>query len=167
MTTLGSIQYANQFRQSSVRGQTDELLNFNIITAKLNNTIPTQITSAGDLVKYVSGATGVPTIAEVEATETANLNTLYGFVIKDLKNTQYTNGLTMGVAGDGVVMQMIAEAPIASGERVAYDATITTPANTGKVLTNPTTATAGQIPCGFALDTASASGDLIRVLIKF
>lgn len=167
MTTLGNIQYMNQFAQTSVRGAMDELLNYNIITAKLNNTDETQITSAGDLVKFVAGASGIPVVAEVGASETASNNTLYGFIVKDLKSSEYTSGLTLGVAGDYCVMQMITEEVINSGARVAYDATTTTPTNTGKVINNPTTATAGQIACGFALDSATAVGQLIRVLIKF
>lgn len=171
MTTLGTNQQLNQFRQTAVRGSLDELYNFNNVPGKIVNTSAIQETVAGDMVVMTSGAEYVPVYREVVATDTvASLtNTLKGFVVKNLKNgiLQNKDQTTVGVALEGSVMRMIAEEAIASGAQVAYDATTTTPANTGKVLNNPATAVAGQIPCGYALDTAKQDGDLIRVYIKF
>ena len=167
MTTLGNDLQLNQFRQTAVRGSLDQAYNF--------NNIPGKVASAngvvgGDMVVMTSGANGVPQYEEVVATDTeAGLaDALKGFVVKNLKqNVINSNEECVGVALEGSVMRMIAEEAIASGAKVAYDATTTVPANTGKVINNPAVATTGQIACGIALDTATQDGDLIRVYIKF
>lgn len=170
MTTLGNNLQLNQFKQSSVRGALDELYNFNNIPGKIVNEEETQKTVAGDLVVLTEGADYVPVYREVLSTDTVEslANSLKGFVVRNLKLNNVSNiNDTTGVALEGSVMVMIAEEAIESGARVAYDATVTTPENTGKVLNNPSSAEDGKITCGFALDTAKKDGDLIRVYIKF
>ena len=165
MTTKGNILYSNTYKQTPIRGLEDEKVNFNKIVAKLNNTEDEQITSAGDMVKLVAGANGVPTVAEVEATENYSATTKYGFIPLARKHNEYKNNDMLTVALSNSVMYMIAQEAIACGDYVAYDATTETPTNTGTIIKNPSEATAGKIPCGFALDTATQAGDLVRVMI--
>lgn len=171
MTTLGTTQQLNQFKQTAVRGTLDQLYNFNNIPGKIVNDDPDQLTTAGDMVVMTSGADGIPVYREILATDTESglENTLKGFVVRNLKTGVFNanDEVITGVALEGSVMRMIAEEAINSGAQVAYDATTTVPANTGKILNNPSTAVTGQLACGYALDTAKADGDLIRVYIKF
>ena len=124
MTVLGSKQSLNQFKQTEVRGSEDELLNFNKITCQLNNPVASQITSAGDMFYMNAGSKGIPTVQEVSATDKSQdlMYKVKGFVCKNLKQSQYTGDMTVGVLLKGSVMNMIAEQPINSGDRVFYDA---------------------------------------------
>lgn len=126
MTTLGTNQQLNQFTQTAVRGSLDQLYNFNIIPALIQNENANQKTSAGDMVVFTAGANGVPVVREVLATDTDETlaNTMKGFVVRNLKqNAIDTNDeYTRGIACEGSVMRMIAEQPIESGEQVFYDA---------------------------------------------
>ncbi len=126
MTTLGTNQQLNQFRQTAVRGSLDQLYNFNVIPALIQNENTNQKTSGGDMVVFTAGANGVPVVREVLATDTDEMlaNTMKGFVVRNLKqNAIDTNDeYTRGIACEGSVMRMIAEQPIESGEQVFYDA---------------------------------------------
>lgn len=126
MTILGTNQQLNQFTQTAVRGSLDQLYNFNVIPALIENENKAQKTSAGDMVVFTAGASGVPVVREVlpTDTDTALANTMKGFVVRNLKqNAISTNDeYTRGIACEGSVMRMMAEQPVESGEQVFYDA---------------------------------------------
>lgn len=126
MTTLGTNQQLNQFTQTAVRGSLDQLYNFNVIPALIQNKNANQKTSAGDMVVFTAGANGVPVVREVLATDTDETlaNTMKGFVVRNLKqNAIDTNDkYTRGIACETSVMRMVAEQPIESGEQIFYDA---------------------------------------------
>lgn len=164
MTTLGTQLFSNSFTQGNCRGREDEKLNLNKIPVKISDT-NNGIISAGDMIKLVAGGSKLPTVVQVEETEEYSESTVYGFVpLARLKN-QYENGDIATMDLSGCCMEMVAEEDIECGQQVAYDATTTTPANTGKIVVNPAEATAGIIPCGVALNDV-AEGGLVRVLIK-
>ncbi len=126
MTTLGTNQQLNQFRQTAVRGSLDQLYNFNVIPALIENENANQKTSAGDMVVFTAGANGVPVVREIlpTDTDTALANTMKGFVVRNLKQNAVDSNdeYTRGIACEGSVMRMIAEQQIESGEQVFYDA---------------------------------------------
>lgn len=124
MTTLGNLQKLNQFKQSGARGLLIQPIDFPIY-AKLNNENSNQITSAGDMVVFNAGNDYLPTVREVLSTDTATTlaNTLKGFVVKNIKQSQYeNNNQTVGVALDGCIMLMLTETAINCGQQVYYDA---------------------------------------------
>lgn len=157
MTTLGNVFESNQFQQSNCRGREDLQLNLNKFPVMLKNDDEEQITSAGDMVKLVAGAAGVPTVAEVLTTDNYSATVKYGFIPLGRLQNQYKTGDLTVACFSGCIITMLAGEAINSGAYVAYD--------NGYIINNPSTSTAGKIPCGFALDTAKAKDDLIRVLI--
>lgn len=157
MTTLGSSFETNQFQQSNCRGREDLQLNINKIPVIIKNDNAEQITSAGDMIKLVEGANGITTVSEVQETDTYSTATKYGFIPLGHLQNQYKSGDITVACFSNCVIYMLAGEAINSGSLVAY--------NNGYIINNPDSNTTGKIPCGFALDTAKAKDDLIRVQI--
>lgn len=142
----------NQFAQSVVKGVMDlsvgtkSVLACQVDSSSAGNLIPAQA------VKLVNVASGIPNIVECSA----DTDDVFGFIAYNIKDQEFDAGAKVEVAmGRTGVMYMEASAAIAvnapvmivvSGQKVA-------------------TATAGKMIIGRALDKASASGDLIRVMI--
>lgn len=140
----------NQFSMISVVGDLDLQFPGSVMAARVS---PNQATAivAGQAVKMEDSAGGAPPVLAL----TANTQSALGFVIRTLKDQSFTLGDAVEIAMAGSVMQMTAGAAIARGAKLEVVYTTT------KVITN-----AGTNPvCGFALDKASADGDLIRVYI--
>jgi hypothetical protein len=125
---------------------------------KLANADASQLTSCGDLVKLIANPSGenCRTFAEVEATDTG----AYGFVRKNLKQSQYTSGDLITVARSYDVIVGVANDVLSPGDSLVYIQA------TGKIdsTTNQTTG-AGIIPCGLAASNASAGG-LVQIEIR-
>jgi hypothetical protein len=132
-----------------------------VLEGILENTDANQITSAGDLVKLTAGGDSVPTFAEVSETDTE----ADGFAVHNLKQRQYKTKDFIGVVGDGGHIYGIAGEDVECGDKLVYDATVETPANTGKIFINDGSGSAGKIPVGKAL-TRAKEGQLVKILIK-
>lgn len=106
----------------------------------------------GQAVKIYDSAGGVPKVVAVSGN---NDTSLFGFLVRNLKDQDAPANARVEIASTGSVMYMTAGAAIARGARVEIVN------STQKVITS-----AGTNPVvGVALDKAAADGDLIRVLI--
>ncbi len=141
----------NQFAVTPVQGMTDLMWGGEgVITAQVKSDEAVALV-AGQAVKLADVAGGPPVITALAA----NTDAPFGFVAYNLKDRTYPASSKVELALGGSVIYMTAGAAIARGAKVeVVNATF-------KVITN-----AGVNPVsGFALDKASADGDLIRVMI--
>lgn len=144
-------QNINQFGQTPEVGDLDLLYPGGVLTCMVNQgssstIVPGQPVRLADVAKG-----GVPKVIPL----TANTQPTFGFAIRNLKDASYTDGDPLEVAWGRSVMFMTAGAAIVPGAKVEVVYT------TNKVIT-----AAGTNPMvGYALDKATADGDVIRVLI--
>jgi hypothetical protein len=157
MTTLQTTQQLNQFSMTLSRGFVVEDGGVKSVSGILANANVSQVTSCGDLVKLVADSAGsygqnIRVFAEVTATDTGG----YGFVKKNLKQTQYSSGDQITVARNFDVIVGLANYAINIGDNLVYLQA------TGKI---DTAAHAepdeGVIACGVAVSKAAA-GDLVK-----
>jgi hypothetical protein len=142
----------NQFSQVAIKGMLD-------LSVGVKSVLACQVDSSsagglvnGQAVKLVNTAGGVPNVVECSA----DSDDVFGFIAYDIKDQLFGAGDKVEIAFNrGAVMYMEASASIVpyakvmivlSGQKVA-------------------TATTGKMIVGRALDKASASGDIIRVMI--
>lgn len=142
----------NQFNQIPVKGQLDLKFNPTTVSCQID------VSSAGSLVpgtavKIVDSSGGVPKVVEIAA----NTDAIFGFINYNLKDKTYDayDAVGISVINGGNCMYMEASAAIARNAIV------------GAVVSGSKVATSagGSVDVGHALDKASASGDLIRVLM--
>lgn len=146
----------NAFGQSTAKGKLELTPNANTFTVKISAGSDTTLTP-GMAVELDSAGTGV----QINVKALTQNGTIFGFVPLNHKN----NGLTVTatkpehieVACDNCIMEMEASAAIAQGALVKYNY------STKKVAT---ASSSGDKPCGIALQSAGADGDLLKVLIK-
>lgn len=141
----------NSFAQETVQGQIDLSIQGNVISCQIDED-ETATLVAGEAVKIVDSAGGVP---KVEALE-ANSDETFGFIARNTKDASYVAGDRVEIAKANAVMYMTAGAAIARGAEVEVVYT------SKKVIT----ATGSNPVIGYALDKASADTDLIRVWIR-
>lgn len=171
MTKLVAPFSLNAFTQTPVRGLVARETNNNVLTYRLNNADASQVTSAGDLCIVTAGGDGMPVCQEVPVDFDASTSFEAGFVVYISKVNQYGGELaTLGynilsLAHNEVEMYMIAGSAIPSGSRVAYNGVAGD--DQGKIIVAPASATAGVVPCGYALTEAKNAGDLFIVKIDF
>jgi hypothetical protein len=167
MTNLVIKQSLNQLSQLLSRGCVSEEGGLYSVEGVLANTNPTQVTSAGDLVKLVIDNNGIGRcFAEVNENDT----TAYGFVKMSLRTTSYRNSDEIAVARNYDVICSIAKNDIEAGDKVYY---ITTPDSVSPsdnfrgYVTNeqPDGVTEFGIPCGFAITKANA-GKIVQIEIR-
>ena len=141
----------NQFNQTPVTGQLDATVQGNVLSCQVS-TSETATIVAGDKVKIEDSAGGVPKVLLI----TADSDDIFGTVISNRKNTDFTAGDAVEIAIDGSLVWQVAGAAIARGAQVEVVA------SSQKVITN-----AGTNPIyGFAFDKAAADTDLIRVYVQ-
>lgn len=147
--TSNASQSQNQFVQSAYLGMLDLQYNPDTIAAQIDNG---QVGSlvAGQPVKFTQDAGGVP---KVEACA-ANTDIVAGFLTYNIKNKHFVALDYCEMSMDQNVMFLMATAAVARGAKLMIDVS-----TVGGVIT----ATTGKPICGFALDVASAGGQLIRV----
>jgi len=143
--------YLNNFAQQNGAGTLQQMPNQSVFNVKFNPESSTASLKPCDAVKLISGTSDIPL---VDYAGTAD-DLVFGFVIFSRKNANPAKGEIIEIASDDCVMYMTAGGAIARGEYV-------TAAANQKVVK---TTTATDI-MGICLDTASADGDLVRVLIK-
>lgn len=144
-------QLQNQFAQSPTQGGLDLKFNSQTISCQVDVSSASPLI-AGQAVKMVDSAGGVPKVVECAA----NDDDVFGFVNYSLKDASFGDYDQVEVSAfAGNVMWMTASAAIARNAKVMIVV------SGSKVAT----ATSGKTIVGRALDKAAADGDLIRVYI--
>lgn len=147
-------QLLNQFGQSVEKGMLD-LQNGtknNVVSCLVKSTESTALVDA-QAVSLVDNANPVPEVTAITSEEDAGN---FGFIVKNLKDATHKASTMCEVAIAGTIMFMEASSAIARGAKVSYVVSgqkVKTQASSEKVI-------------GVALDKASTSGDLIRVLVQ-
>lgn len=147
-------QNQNQFAQTPVLGQVDMLVNPSIISVKIDpDSVATKL-QVGQGFKLVDVAGPEIIVDQVDDEE----DVVFGVAIYNPRKQLYAAGDTIEVAIGGSVVYLETSAAVARGAKVELDPS------------GPTVATLTDFPddcqVGIALDKASASGQLIRVLIQ-
>lgn len=138
----------NQLKMIPVQGQLDLAIFNNIITGQVDTNVVTPLVP-GQAVKLITTSNGIPIVTPL----TANTDATFAFVSYNIKDQSFPARSRVELALAGSTMQMTAGAAINAGAKIEVVYT------TNKVITN-----AGTNPvAGYALDHASADGDLIRV----
>lgn len=142
---------SNQFAFEAVQGQVDlQSVNGNVITCQIDSAEAATLV-AGEAVLITDNAGGVPKVEQLSG----DTDEAFGFITRNLKDSDYVAGDRCEVALAYTVIWMTAGAAIARGAKVEYDVSAV------KVITS-----AGTNPIvGRALDKAAADGDLIRVMV--
>lgn len=148
LTETGN-QIMNQFSQSPYLGMLDLAYNYNTIAVQIDLDETAEII-AGQPVKFTQDAGGVPKVTLC----TANTDVPAGAINFNIKNRVFVAGDYAEMSQRGNVMYLYSTAAIARGARVMLDVS-----TKGGVIT----ATTGKPVFGFALDVASAAGQLIRI----
>jgi hypothetical protein len=140
----------NQFAMQTVQGAPDLQFHGSVISAQVDAAQATALVP-GQAVKLATTAGGLPKVIGLAA----NTDASFGFVLRNFKDASFAAKSNLEIALINSVMWMTAGAAITRGAKLEVVYT------TNKVISN-----AGTNPViGFALDTAAADGDLIRVYI--
>jgi len=148
---MGTNINLNNFAQQNAKGTLQQMPNQNVFNVRFNPESSTASLKPCDPVKLIAGTSSVP-LVDVAGTSD---DLVFGFLTLSHKNANPVKGTIVEIASDDCVMTMEAGGAIARGEYVTADA--------NQTVVKTTTATDIM---GICLDTASASGDLVRVLIK-
>jgi hypothetical protein len=142
----------NQFNISAVKGMVDlkvgpaNIVSCEVDTSSAGNLVP------GQAVKIVSTIGGIPNVVECSAAS----DDVFGIIAYDIKSTAFGAGDKVEIAfSRGTAVYMEASAAISANAKVMI------------VLSGQkvATATTGNMIVGRAFDAASASGDLIRIIV--
>lgn len=155
VTTAAPALSQNQFQQSSYLGVVD--------LPYSTNTIPCQVDSSetgtlypGQAVKMYDRAGGVPKVVACSA----NSDDVFGFINFNIKSTSFSAQDPLEVSSDANVMFLYATEAISRGVKVSLDL------STRGGVRPATSGDTGDEIVGYAIDKASAAGELIRVKIK-
>lgn len=152
VVTQPQTQSPNAFSQSSQVGMIDMRFPYNTISVQIDSSQATPL-YAGALVKMVDSAGGVPKVVGIEA----DSDDVLGVINFDIKTVQFVAGSMAEISMAGNVVYLFATTTIARGEIVCPD--ISTMGGVQSLLA----ADVGDNFVGWALDKASAAGQLIRV----
>lgn len=144
----------NQFAQVPLSGQLDEKFNWNSIPCLVDLTQTTAPIYAGQPVKIVDSAGGVPKVVACAA----STDECFGFANYSFINTQFPAGAPLEVSLSGNVIYLYATGAIARGAQVQLDVP-----NNGVA---QKVGSSGANILGWALDKATAQGQLIRVMLQ-
>lgn len=138
-------QYVNQFEQGKIKGMLDMQMNLNTIQCYLSGSAV-----AGGAVTIEDYARGIPVVKAADDTDL-----VFGFINYGLKKAP-ADGEIVEVSLPGNVMYMDAGAAFAPGTELMHVA------STGKMIT-----ATGTTKCisAYAIDKATASGDIVRAMI--
>lgn len=146
----------NQFAQTSVVGMLDLPYNVNTVSCMVDAS-ETATLRAGDPVKVVDSAGGVPKVVAISAES----DSIFGFINFDIKSVGFEAGDPCEVSCAGNVMFLPATGAIARMGQVTYDLV-----QAGRGGVQASAGNTGDTIVGYAYDKASASGDIIRVALK-
>lgn len=142
----------NQFLMTTVQGELDLRIPGGTLACELDPNYSGAAVVPGQALKLVNtNPGGIPKVTPI----TSNTDRIFGFVDRNLKDISYIAGSSMEVAIFGSVMYMTTNAAIARGQHVEFDFNTTTVIPSAGV--NPI--------CGQCFDSASASGQLVRIFI--
>jgi len=148
------VQSQNQFTQAVVLGMLDQKFNMNTMSVQIDST-ETGTLVAGQAVKMYDRAGGVPKVVACEA----NSDQVLGFINYSVKDQSFVAGDRAEISIKGNVMYLISVGAIARGAQVELNRTYA-----GGVRTK--TGSSGARIVGWAMDKATADGQLIRVYIE-
>lgn len=141
----------NQFAQSTLIGMVDQQYNYNTLNVQIDTSQATPL-YPGMAVKIVDSAGGIPKVVGCSA----NADEVLGFINYDIKTVNYPAGALAQVSSAGNVIYLYATGAIARGIQVQLD--VTTGGGVAAIV-----GASGADVVGWALDKASAAGQLIRV----
>lgn len=147
-------QNINSFAQTPELGMLDQRFNFNTISCLVDTTESGSLV-AGQAVKVVDSADGVPKVVAVEA----DTDEVFGFVNYDIKSKEYIAGDALEISQAGNVIYLLSTAAISRGAQVGLDES-----TVGGV--QPLSSSSGANIVGWAMDKAAGSGELIRVKVS-
>jgi hypothetical protein len=142
----------NQFAQSVIVGMVDLPYSYNTKSVQIDIS-EAGVLLPGQAVKIVDSAGGIPKVIACAA----DTDEVFGFLNYNIKNASFLAGKPAEISQDGNVMFLQATAAIARGAKVVSKA-LTTVGGVG-----PISGSGGENIVGYALDKASAAGDIIRV----
>lgn len=145
-------QNQNQFAQTPVKGDLDQLFNTDTISAQVASTQVTPLVP-GQAVKVVDNSSGVPQVVACAL----NTDPVFGYVTFNLKDKTYPANSRLELSLSLNVIYLQAATTIARGAQV----TMAEATGPGYVAA----AVSGDALVGFAYDKAVAIGDLIRVFL--
>jgi len=141
----------NQFSQSVVKGLVDLRMSNNTVACRVKSDEATALV-AGQAVKLVDSAGGVPEVTAIES----DTDAVFGYVNYNLKQSSFEAGEAVEISLEQNAIYLEASEAIARGASVM-------PVVSGNKVA---TATAGKSVIGWAFDKASGSGSLIRVVLE-
>lgn len=145
---------SNQFAQAATQGMQDLNMGVsNVISGVVDQTQSGNII-AGQAVKLVATSAGIPKVVAV----TGNNDPVLGFALYNVKNSIYSKATSNGaleIALAGTVMYMTSNAAISAQQAVQL--------SNSDITVGPLSGTGQRV--GYAIDAATASGQLIRVQI--
>jgi hypothetical protein len=151
VTTTATTLSQNVFAQSPVVGMLDMNFNYDTISCQIDSSVNATLLYQGQAVKIVANTKGgVPRVAPC----TGISDNVLGFINFDIKSVSFAANAMVEVSSAGNVMFLYATGAITQGAQVCLDYL-----STGGVQATGNSATV----VGFALDGASAAGQLIRV----
>lgn len=151
VTTTPQSLSQNQFQQNPLLGQIDMRFPYNTISVQIDSSQATPL-YAGSAVKMVDSAGGAPKVIGC----TADSDEVLGFINFDIKSISFVAGQPCEISMAGNVVFLFATGAIGRGKQVALDST-----SPGAV--QLAFGDTGDDIVGWALDKASAYGDMIRV----
>lgn len=153
VTTNPASQNQNQFSQTPLLGMPDLSNGVNNITAAQIDVSESGELVAGDKVKIVDSASGVPKVVKV----TAASDNVWGVVVYNIRNRKYVAGDLCEVAQAGTCVWLQPTTAISRGAKVS-----------SSLLSNGGVAelTSGANTVGYAFDKAVSPGELIRVVVS-
>lgn len=143
----------NQFAQQSLVGVVDLRLPTGTISVQIDASQATAL-YAGQAVKMVDSADGVPKVVGCSA----DADNVLGFINFDIKTKAFLAGSMCEISMAGNCMYLFATTAIARGAQVGSDV------STGGGV-QALTGSSGACIVGWAVDKASAAGQLIRVML--
>lgn len=152
--TLQTQPGPNQFAQSTIVGMVDLPYSYNTKSVQIDVSETGRLLP-GQAVKIVDSAGGIPKVVACSA----DTDQVFGFLNYNIKNAVFLAGMPAEISQDGNVMFLIAAAAIARGAQVVSK--VVTAGGVG-----PISGSGAENIVGYALDKASAAGDLIRVQLK-
>jgi hypothetical protein len=152
VTTPLPTQNPNAFSQSVQVGMIDLMTEPNTVSVVIDSTESATL-YPGMPVKLVDGTSKIPTVLAC----TADTDEVYGFINYNVKNRSFVAGDSCEISMAGNVMYLYASSAIARGAEVCV--TVAARSSVG-----PSLSTSNVV--GWAVDKATAQGQLIRVYLK-
>lgn len=149
--TLQTQPQPNQFAQSTIVGMVDLPFSTDTISVQIDASEAGSLLP-GQAVKIVDSSGGVPKVIACSA----DTDEVFGFLNYNIKNAVFRAGMAAEISQAGNVMFLQASAAIARGAKV-----VSKVATAGGV--GPISGAGGENIVGYALDKASAAGDIIRI----